>query len=281
MDKFISVNNLKLHYLDFPGAAPPLILLPGLTANAHAFDGLLRAGLNAHKRVLAVDFRGRGQSDKPATGYSMGEYAADILALLDKLNIPQAILCGHSFGALVGMILAAQHPQRFPQFVIIDSSHLLLNPKTIDLVKASLDRLKLKLPSMEVYLAAMQKMPFLDGYWDADLENYFKADMRINTDGTVRAQTTPEIIAETIDYEFKEPWPAHVAAITQPVLLLNAPAPYGPPDAPPILSEEMARETAVLFHNGLYQKVPGNHVTMIFGDNAQHIVAAINTFIKS
>ncbi|HEX8185076.1 MAG TPA: alpha/beta hydrolase, partial [Blastocatellia bacterium] len=85
MDHFADVNDIQLHYIDYAGSEPVLVLLPGLTANAHAFDGLIQAGLNARFRVLAVDLRGRGLSDKPAVGYSMAQHAADVIALLDHL----------------------------------------------------------------------------------------------------------------------------------------------------------------------------------------------------
>jgi len=83
MDKIINVNNITLHYLDRPGGEPTLILLHGLTANAHAFDGIVQAGLSPRFRTLSVDLRGRGQSDKPASGYSLADHAGDILGLME------------------------------------------------------------------------------------------------------------------------------------------------------------------------------------------------------
>jgi pimeloyl-ACP methyl ester carboxylesterase len=59
-------NGIHLHYLDYPGDGPTLILMHGLTANAHSFAGLIRAGLSPQLPVLAVDLRGRGLSDCPA-----------------------------------------------------------------------------------------------------------------------------------------------------------------------------------------------------------------------
>jgi pimeloyl-ACP methyl ester carboxylesterase len=46
MDQFVRVNNIQLHYLDHSGDDPCLVLLPGLTGNAHVFDGLIKAGLS-------------------------------------------------------------------------------------------------------------------------------------------------------------------------------------------------------------------------------------------
>jgi len=96
MDQFVSTNGIRLHYLDHPGEGSPLVLMPGLTANALSFDGLINAGLSPSLRVLALDMRGRGLSDKPAGGYRMADHAADVLGLLDTLELKEMILGGHS-----------------------------------------------------------------------------------------------------------------------------------------------------------------------------------------
>jgi pimeloyl-ACP methyl ester carboxylesterase len=280
MDKFAQVNDIRLHYLDRPGGDPPLLLLPGLTANAHAFDGLIAAGLSPRFRTLAVDFRGRGLSDKPESGYSMDTYAADMIALLNTLGINEVIACGHSFGALIGMILAAQQPERFPKLVVIDSSPLLITERTVKMVKESLDRLGKTLPSLEAYISAMKGMPYLNGFWNESLERFYRHDVQVNEDDTVQAHAAAHAIDETIEHEYAEPWEAHIDAIEQPVLLLNATEPYGPPEADPILPEEMARETAAMFTNCDYRPAPGNHITMLFGDNASHVVEVITEFVE-
>ncbi len=61
---FASTNNIRIHYLDYAGSNPPMVLMPGLTDNAHSFGGLIHAGLNKGRRVLTLDLRGRGLSDK-------------------------------------------------------------------------------------------------------------------------------------------------------------------------------------------------------------------------
>ena len=280
MSNFVEVNGSKIHFLDRDGGSPPLICLPGLTANAHFFDGLISRGLSPRLRTIALDFRGRGLSDKPESGYEMAVYAADVHGVLDALGIEQAVICGHSFGALVGFVLAAQDQDKFPGLVIIDSSHLLITARTVQLVKASLDRLGVLLPSMEVYLDAIKQMPFLVGYWDNALENYYRRDVETFADGSVKPLTAPHAIAETIDHEFAEPWEKHINKISQPVLLLNAPGPYGPAGTPPILTEKMARETAAMFQECDFQQVPGNHITMLFGVNADFVMEAISSFVN-
>jgi pimeloyl-ACP methyl ester carboxylesterase len=279
MDSFVSTNGIKLHYLDHGGGGAPLLLLPGLTANAHSFDGLIAAGLAGRFRTLAVDFRGRGLSDKPASGYSMAAYATDIIGLLDHEQIDSAIIAGHSFGALIGLVLAANYAERVEKLIIIDSSPYLITERTVKLVKSSLDRLDKRLPSLDVYLQAMRQMPYLNGYWDDVLEHYYASDVQVFADGSVQAWTPPEAIAETIDHEFAEPWEAHMAVVTQPTLLIHAPGAYGSAEMPPILPDDLAQQTVAAIAGCRYQRVPGNHITMLFGGNAPHVVKAISDFV--
>ena len=273
---FAPINGIQLHYLEYPGPGPALVLLPGLTANAHLFDGLIVAGLAAHYHVIAPDLRGRGLSDKPLTGYSMADHAADIIGLLDHLHLEQCVLCGHSYGGLVAFYMAAQFPERIHHLIILDSSHLLVAERTRVLVKASLDRLNQKLPSMDVYMAAMEKMPYLNGLWDEAIAGYYRSDVQINADGTVQALASATAVAEAIDMEFVEPWLEHLVAIHQPTLLINALEPFGPPGTPPILPRDMAEATVALIAQCDYVVVPGNHITMLFGENAAAIVDAIS-----
>ena len=278
MDKSAQVNNIRLHYLDQLGGDPPLVLIPGLTANAHSFDGLVRAGLSSRYRVVALDMRGRGLSDHPPTGYSLEDHAQDVLGLLDSLGFEQVILGGHSFGGLVAVYLAAKYPERVTKLIVIDVAGT-VHPKLRELIKPSLDRLGQVVPSWQDYITQMKQAPHWAGYWDDDVENYYRADVEINEDGTVKARSRPEAIMEAIDYAVGEPWADHLAAIKQPVLLLNAPGPYGPPGTPPLLPREHAQATVAALADARYVEIPGNHITMLFGDNAPCIVGAITAFV--
>lgn len=280
MDCFAHVNNIQLHYLDYAGGEPPLVLLPGLTANAHAFDGLIQAGLSPRFRALALDLRGRGLSDKPAVGYSMAEHAADVVSLLDDRRIEQVVMCGHSFGGLLTLYLAARYPERVKKLVIIDSSGLLVNPQTRALIKPSLDRLGKTVASWEVYLEAMQRAPFFTDWWDPTIESYFRADVETGEDGTVRPRSRPENISEAMDKAAEEDWAAHMAAIRQPAILLHAAGAYGPAGTPPIVTLEQAKATADALADCRYIEVPGNHFTMLYGEGSRRIVESITEFMR-
>lgn len=283
---FADVNGLRLHYLDYGpreatvDKAPALVFLPGLTANAHMVDGLISADLDRDLRVLALDWRGRGLSDKPESGYRIGDHAADVLALLDHLGLETVTLAGHSFGGLVAFYLAAHYPGRIRRLVLLDSSVLLITERTRKLVQGILDRLGQRVPSLDAYLAAVQQAPYLQGQWDEALARYYCSDVQVHEDGSVQPLARPEAIAETIEMEFVEPWEAHIAAIQQPVLLLNALEPFGAEGAPPILPGDLAAQTVASLARCDYAVVPGNHITMVFGENATTVVEKIETFIK-
>jgi non-heme chloroperoxidase len=96
---FTTSDGVKLHYLD-QGAGPAIVLLPGWTQPASGFAAQLE-GLSLGFRCLALDFRGHGESARPAHGYRVSRLARDCLELLDHLGLNEAVLLGHSAGCTV------------------------------------------------------------------------------------------------------------------------------------------------------------------------------------
>ncbi|MBE9096967.1 alpha/beta fold hydrolase [Tychonema sp. LEGE 07203] len=104
--------------------AVPVLLVHGMAYDIGVWDetiARMRANLGQNQRILAIDLRGHGASDPPADGdYSPDSCAADIIAVLDALNIPQVALVGHSFGALVVLATAASAPTRVTRVILAD-----------------------------------------------------------------------------------------------------------------------------------------------------------------
>ena len=277
-DRYVDTNGIRLHYLEVGTSGPTLILMPGLTANAHSFDGLLAAGLADRIRVLALDLRGRGLSDKPDVGYRMSDHAADVLGLMDALELDRVVLGGHSFGGLLTYHMAASHPDRVESCVVIDVPAE-VDETILDQIKPSLDRLDMVLPSWDAYLEMVKAMPYFDGWWDPAIEGYFRADTQDQDDGTVRARSRPEHIRAAVEGTLDVDWPRVVASIEQRLLFLRAPDPFGPPGSPPIVPESKARATMALIRNGRLAEIPGNHMTCLFGPSAAQAVDAIEAFV--
>ena len=278
-DRFVETNGIRLHYLDHGGTGPILVLAPGLTANAHSFDGLMRAGLGDVAHVLALDMRGRGESDAPATGYTMEDHAGDVLGLLDALELESVVMGGHSFGGLLTYWLAANHPERVQRCVVIDAPAA-IDPALVVQVQPSLDRLGRVYPSWDEYIALVRSMPyFADGGWDEDLERYFRADVVVHPDGTVQPRCRPEHIDQVIEGEIVVDWPALSARIDQPTLLMRAPGSFGPPGSPPLLTREDADATAATMADCTVVDGVGNHITFMFGEGAQVLTGAVVAFL--
>jgi N-formylmaleamate deformylase len=99
----------------------PVIFLPGITSYSLSFKKILKL-LPKEYYLLSMDIRGRGQSSKPKTGYSLDDYCEDLLNVLNGLayNPYSPILVGHSMGARIATAFAAKYPSLISGAVLID-----------------------------------------------------------------------------------------------------------------------------------------------------------------
>jgi len=116
----VEVEGAGLHLLDWGGHGAPVLLLPGMGQSAHIFRTLVPA-LGGRVRAVAVTPRAHGESDTPETGYTLAAFAADVLAVMDALEIGRAAVVGHSLGGAVASRLAADAPERVSHLVYLDS----------------------------------------------------------------------------------------------------------------------------------------------------------------
>lgn len=108
--RWVRSGELRLHVLDYGGDGAPLVVLPGITSPAITMDFVARE-LRDLVRPVVVDVRGRGLSDS-GPSYTLDDYAADTLAVLDGLGLERPLLLGHSMGARIAAVTAARRPLR-------------------------------------------------------------------------------------------------------------------------------------------------------------------------
>jgi non-heme chloroperoxidase len=89
--------DIEIHYEDH-GAGQPVVLIHGYPLSGRGWDKQVPALLHAGYRVITYDRRGFGASSQPTTGYDYDTFAADLAALLEHLDLHEAILVGHSMG---------------------------------------------------------------------------------------------------------------------------------------------------------------------------------------
>jgi pimeloyl-ACP methyl ester carboxylesterase len=118
----VDVRGLRLAYSDFSSAEAvgTIVLVHGLGSSRHIWD--LVAPLLAQRcRVIALDQRGHGESDKPDDGYDFPSIVGDLLGFLDGVGATQpVVLVGHSWGASVVLHFAVAHPERIAGLVLVD-----------------------------------------------------------------------------------------------------------------------------------------------------------------
>ena len=117
----IRLEGSNIRYID-AGRGTPVIFLHGLGASMYLWRGNLAPVESAGFRVLAFDNRGFGSSEKPARGYGNTDYARLLVAFMDSLHIPDAVLVGHSMGGAIAAECAIAYPSRVRGLVLIDAA---------------------------------------------------------------------------------------------------------------------------------------------------------------
>jgi pimeloyl-ACP methyl ester carboxylesterase len=119
LDRYFTVDGLRLHLLDWGGEGrTPLLLLHGFTGAAHAWDTLSIA-LQPHFHVYALDQRGHGDSD-PAEVYNPVVAFDDLSGVIEQLDLRSLILVGLSMGGRNAIYFTAKRPELVQKLVIVD-----------------------------------------------------------------------------------------------------------------------------------------------------------------
>lgn len=138
-----SNDGIRLHYRDYRGGAdgrPPILCLPGLTRNARDFEALAER-LAPQWRVIAVEFRGRGESGfaKDPMTYVPLTYVQDIEALIRELRLTAFVSIGTSLGGLVTLLMAGAERGRLRGAVLNDVGPA-LEPEGLERIRAYVGR---------------------------------------------------------------------------------------------------------------------------------------------
>ena len=113
-------NGFRISYDEYGAGERPLILIHGLLMNRRMFDRLGPAMAERGNRVITLDLLGHGRSDRPAdmSQYSMTFFARQVEALLDRLDLDDAVIGGTSLGANVSLELAYLEPKRVKAMMV-------------------------------------------------------------------------------------------------------------------------------------------------------------------
>jgi pimeloyl-ACP methyl ester carboxylesterase len=162
-------------------ARPPVLFVHGLAGNGGQW-ALQLDHLRRHRRVLALDLRGHGESDPAEDGaYDVDSLAADVAAVADHFALRRFVLVGHSLGAAVAIAYAGTHPERVAGLLLADPNG---------------DQTKVPRRQMEPFLAALRADPLreLEGYYrqlvlggDRDAAQWVLEDLRLTCEAAIPA----------------------------------------------------------------------------------------------
>ncbi|MFL5801605.1 MAG: alpha/beta fold hydrolase [Roseiflexaceae bacterium] len=189
---FITAGDVRLHALDWggPDAAPPILLIHGLASNARIWD-LLAPLLAREHRVVALDQRGHGLSDKPDS-YDFANVVRDLVRAIGALGWARPLVVGHSWGANVALQLAADEPALPAGVVLLDGGTGEL--AAIMSLDETLERLA------PPRLAGMPRADFLErlrtrwanGVWSQALEDAVMGNFAVDAEDRIAPHLTYE-----------------------------------------------------------------------------------------
>lgn len=116
--RFVQANGIRQHIV-IGGDGPPLLLIHGWPEDWFAWRYMMQP-LAKHFTVIAVDQRGIGRTEKPATGYDSATLANDQAALMDALGYDRFAVAGHDIGYVVAYALAADHSARVARAILME-----------------------------------------------------------------------------------------------------------------------------------------------------------------
>jgi pimeloyl-ACP methyl ester carboxylesterase len=233
-------DGVRLHYLEWrpdgPPREPALLLLHGLSSNARVWERMV--GRLPDRRVVALDQRSHGLSDRPASGHALVDVAADAAHAIAELGLDRPVVAGHSWGAAVALTLAAAYPERAAGLVVVDGATTSFSRFMTWEEAAS--RMQPPLPRYRgLDEASAAQASYLGVAWADDLRGFVRAGLVDTPDGgltsTLTAETRLEILRDLYDFQPE----LLFADVRGPVLLAMAGLLW--PGAPAALDERRRR----------------------------------------
>ncbi len=215
-------DGVSINLAIWEGKGKTVICIHGITANCRSWD-VVASALSPTHRIVAMDLRGRGGSDKPPSGYSLDHHMKDIIGVMDDLGLEKAVIMGHSLGAFISLAFGARHPERVDRIVLVDGGGKLSQEqfdRVFSAIKPALDRLGMVFPSEDAYLEAMKAGPYIHPWSDA-IEGYYRHELE-DANGGVRCNISPEHIDEEAENVRKEEPDTFYDKVDSRVLILRA-----------------------------------------------------------
>ena len=199
--------------------APLVVFIPGLSAHLHCFDLIVEQLRGSDLQLVCVDLRGRGRSDiTPAGSYGLAAHSRDVLEIATLLGAQQFDLIGWSMGALIGIVVANQAPQRLRRLVLIDHAGR-MDSGPVEKIRRGLDRLEQMVAQPSDYLAMIRNSGSIVP-WSTFWEDYYHYELAPVANGyqpSTSRKACLEDLEDLLVADFSALWPG----LKLPTLLIR------------------------------------------------------------
>jgi pimeloyl-ACP methyl ester carboxylesterase len=242
--------------------------------------------LNGRHALFAPDLRGRGDSEKPSSGYGMAQHARDVAACMCTLGLGPSVVVGHSMGAFVAAALAEQSPELVCGLVLIDGGFVpamarAASPQGLDAaLKLRIEQLRTTYPSREAYLQFWRSQPhFPAGDWNAWSEAFLDYELGGNAPDLKPKACEAGVVADLQEGLKGEEIVRRLHSIRVPVLVLRAEHGFVP-GAPPLYPNAMLEDFRAHLPQLEDHFFPGTtHYTIVLGrDGAARVADLLENF---
>jgi pimeloyl-ACP methyl ester carboxylesterase len=134
-------NGVNLRYLDTGSGDPSLVFIHGWCCNQSMWGAQIEAFAPRH-RIIAVDLRGHGESDKPDQDYTIDQFAGDMAWLIREIGLDRPVLIGHSMGGVTALKLVREHPNIARAAVFVDAGIMPIPEEIRPLIGQTVEALK-------------------------------------------------------------------------------------------------------------------------------------------
>jgi pimeloyl-ACP methyl ester carboxylesterase len=222
---FVETEEVRLHYVDWGGDGPPLVLVHATGFHARLWDPYAEQLLGRY-RVIAYDQRGHGDSSVPANGMEWSRLSTDLYALISSLRLEGCLAAGHSSGGAAVAVCAAVNPGSISRAVLIDpvlrdgsaSRHATSPNPMADRTR----RRRAVWDSPHQFEEAMRRREAFARWRPEFVALYAHHGLRRRADRHYELKCLPDVEAEMYEHAPRfDPWPA-LSRIAIPSLLLRA-----------------------------------------------------------
>ncbi|HBB88885.1 MAG TPA: alpha/beta hydrolase [Blastocatellia bacterium] len=275
-------DGIELNFGYWPGRGAAVVALHGLTASYVNFIGVAER-LEGRRPLLALDLRGRGDSDKPDGPYGNAQHARDVAAAMRALDLGPSVIVGHSMGAFIATALAMQNPELVAGLILIDGGYLLDMPVGVDaeqvldtVLAQRITQLQETYPSREVYREFWRQRPnFPAADWGPWTEAFLDYEV-----GGEAPLLRPKASEAAVRFDVAESFKtaeitARLESLRVPVILLRAETGFAL-DRPPLIPDAAVKQMRTFLPELEDEMIPGTtHYTIVLGERGASRVADV------